>query len=185
MKREEIQALRSELQQGNNDFLEIVFDKYGQYCIMNLIRKFGCTREDAEDIMVDAVLNFRDKLLAGKISYLSSVRNYLYATCINMKKERDYYLKRRKEKEHEVILYLYSDLDEMTAYKENLLNLSLKGFEQLSQSCQQILRYFYVNRYTMDKIAQKTGLANANSVKVTKARCYKKWLDFVNKSKRS
>ena len=183
MNQQELQTLISELQKGNNDFLESTFEDYGHYCISNLIKKFGCPREDAEDIMVDAVLNLRDKLLAGKISYLTNIRNYLYSTCVNMRKKRDYYKKRNKAREHEVTMFLYSDVDEWVVYKEKLLSLSLGAFQQLGPSCQKILRYFYINKFSMDQIAQKTGLANANSVKVTKARCFKNWLEIVNNVK--
>ena len=156
----------------------------GPYCISNIMRKFGCPREDAEDILIDSIINFRDKILAGKVTYLSSIRNYIYTTCVNMKKERDYYAKRQKEKEGEVILYLYSDNEETKSYQEELLQISMQAFRQLSDSCQQILRYFYIYKLSMEQIADELEYSSANTAKVTKARCYKKWLEFVNKDER-
>jgi len=179
----EINLLKSELKSGNNEFLKSVFEEHGAYCLFNIMRKFGCPREDAEDLLIDAIINFRDKLLSGKIQYLTSVRNYLYTTCVNMKKEKDYYRKRQKEKAHEVEQYLYSDDHESNAHKEMLLKLAMESFRQLSEPCQQILRYFYIYKYSMEELAKRVGLANANSAKVTKARCYKKWLEIIKKSK--
>jgi len=184
MNQNELNILKFEIQQGNNDYLETIFEEYGPYCISNIMRKFSCSREDAEDLMVDSIINFRDKLLAGKVTYLSSVRNYLYTTCVNMKKDRDYYTRKQKEQEHEVILYLYSEDEKTKSYQEELLQISLQAFRQLSDSCQKILKHFYIDKFSMEQIAAELRFSNANSAKVTKARCYKKWLEIVNKNKR-
>jgi len=184
MDQNELKILKSELQRGNNDYLESVFEEYGPYCISNIMKKFSCAREDAEDILVDSIINFRDKILAGKVTYLSNIRNYIYTTCVNMKKEKDYYARKQKEKEQEVILYLYSENEETKSYKEELLQISLQAFKELSDSCQRILRYFYIYKLTMEQIADELEYSSANTAKVTKARCYKKWLEIVNKDKR-
>ena len=181
MNQEEFSALKAQLKEGDNNYLKIIFEEHGAYCINNIQRKFKCPLEDAEDILVDAILNFRDKILQDKIEYITSIRNYVFTTCVNMKREKDYYTNKKREKEHEVTLFLYDENDEAQEYKEELLNLSLNSFKQLGESCQQILRYFYIYKYSMTEIATKMNLSNANSAKVTKARCYKKWLEIVKK----
>ena len=68
--------------------------------------------------------------------------------------------------------------------EEGLLEkVNKKAFNSLSIHCQTILKYFYVEKISMAEIADNLILANANSVKVTKARCYKKWKDLVEKLK--
>lgn len=181
MNQKELSILKSQLKQGNNDYLKFLFEQHGPYCISNIIRKFNCSLEDAEDLLIDAILNFRDKAISDKLSYLSSVRNYLYTTCINMKKEKDYYTFKKREKEAEVTLFLYDEEDELSEYNSELLQLSLESFKKLSESCQRILRLFYIQHNSMTEVAKKLGLANANSAKVKKARCHKKWLEIVKK----
>ncbi len=179
MDQEEFDAIKEQLKSGNNEYLKVLFEQYGAYCISNVQRKFNCDLEDAEDIFIDAILSFRDKCLRDKISYLTNARNYLYSTCLNMKRQKNYSIKRKKEKEHEVALYLYDENDDLLEFKEKLITLSMRSFNQLGESCQQILRYFYVYKHSMSEIAEKMQLANANTAKVTKARCYKKWLEIV------
>lgn len=183
MNQEEFRELYAHFKDGNNDYLKILFEEHGAYCITNIQRKFKCQLEDAEDILVDAILNFRDKMLHDKITHITSIRNYVYTTCVNMKREKDYYTNKKREKEHEVTLFLYDENDETHEYKEELLSLSLSSFKQLGESCQQILRYFYIYKYSMNEIADKMSLSNANTAKVTKARCYKKWLGIVKLNK--
>ena len=183
MKREEFEELQAQLKRGDNSYLKIIFEECSVYCINNVQRKFKCPLEDAEDVLIDAILNFRDKILQGKITHITSIRNYIYTTCVNMKREKDYYSYKQKEKEQEVMLFLYDENDTLQEYKEELLDLSLDSFQKLGKSCQQILRYFYIYKYSMSEIAAKMGLSNANSTKVTKARCYKKWLEIVKLNK--
>lgn len=179
MNQEDFSTLKEQLKSGQNDYLKVIFEEHGTYCISNIQRKFKCPLEDAEDILVDAILNFRDKILQEKITHITSIRNYIYTTCVNMKREKDYYTYKKKEKEHEVTLFLYDENDSFQEYKEELLTLSLDSFQKLGESCQQILRYFYIYKYSMTEIASKMGLSNANTATVTKARCYKKWLEIV------
>jgi len=180
---QEIKRLRLQFQIGQNDYLKLIFEKHGSYCISNVMKKFKCPQEDAEDIMVDAIINFRDKVMKGKITHVTNIRNYIYTTCVNMMKEKSYYSKKKKEKEQEVMFSLYTDHSESIHYKEDLIQLSLQAFQKLGEQCQMILHYFYVSRCSMDEIAQELGFANANTAKVTKARCYKKWLQIIKKEK--
>ncbi len=184
MSQEEFYVLLEQLKNGNNKYLKTIFEEHGAYCITNIQRKFKCPLEDAEDLLVDAILNFRDKILHNKITHITSIRNYIYTTCVNMKREKNYYANRRKEKEHEVKLFLYDEGDNTSEYKEQLLKLSLDSFKQLGEPCQQLLRYFYIYNNSMEEIAIKMNLANANSAKVTKARCYKKWLEIIKGNKK-
>jgi len=184
MNQKDFNTLLEQLKNGNNEYLKIIFEAHGAYCITNIQRKFKCPLEDAEDILVDAILNFRDKMLHNRINHITSIRNYIYTTCVNMKREKNYYANRKKEKEHEVKLFLYDENDSANDSKEQLLKRSLESFKQLGEPCQKILRYFYIYNNSMEEIALKMNLANANSAKVTKARCYKKWLEIIKGNKK-
>ncbi|MEO1051377.1 MAG: sigma-70 family RNA polymerase sigma factor [Bacteroidota bacterium] len=183
MNQTEFDLIKTQFKHGDNRYLKTVFEEHGAYCISNIQRKFKCPLEDAEDILIDAILNFRKKVLQGKIERITSIRNYIYTTCVNMKREQDYYANRSRNKAHEVKVFLYDEHDDDNEYKEELLKQSLDSFRQLGESCQKILRYFYIYKYSMEEIAAKMQLSNANSAKVTKARCYKKWLEIVKKVK--
>lgn len=179
MNQQEFEVIKEQLKSGDNDYLKVIFEEHGAYCISNVQRKFNCSLEDAEDLLIDSIINFRNKMLEGKISHLSSIRNYIYSTCVNMKREKDYYSNKRKEKEYEVKLFLYAENEEVYEVREELLQVSINSFQQLAEPCQRILRYFYIYRLSMAEIASKMNFSGANSAKVKKARCYKQWLEIT------
>lgn len=181
MKFDKPEELKTQLLTGDNSVLKFIYETHGGYCVSNIQRKFKCPLEDAEDILVDAIINFRDKLLAGKINHITNIRNYIYTTCVNMKKQKDYYTNRARDKQYDVKLFLYDDSGEADEYKEELLNLSLSSFNELGSSCKQILRYFYIYKLSMAEISVRMKLSGANSANVKKTRCYKKWMEIIKK----
>lgn len=176
----EFETVRQQLKSGDNQYLKVIFEKYGNYCLQNIMRKFNCSTADAEDILIDSIINFRDKILSGKLTKVTSVRNYLYTTCVNMKRERNYYAERIRSKEYEVKQHLYSSV-EKNEDNDELLRQSVSSFKQLGKSCQEILRYFYIYKLTMKEIADRMNLGSTNAAKVKKARCYKKWQESIKK----
>lgn len=181
-----IAYLRNELREGNTACLKEVFEKHGDYCIQNLIRKTGCSPQMAEDIFIDAIINFRDKLLADKISYLTSIRAYVYSTCINMYKASQYQKGRFENKKQDIESSLYEAEDQdylsVTIAKEEqeeLMRLSQDSFNALDDRCRSILRFFYVDNYDMKEIARRMEFANKDVAKTIKSRCFKKWSKLV------
>ena len=53
----ELDIIIKELRSGNNDCLKLLFEKYSSYCISNLMRKYDCGTEDAEDIFLDSLFS--------------------------------------------------------------------------------------------------------------------------------
>ena len=180
MDQQEFRLLKQQLKSGENHYLKLFFEDYGPYCISNIQRKFGCSRADANGVFVESLINLRSKILSGKVIQLKSVRNYLYSTCVNMMKEHNHYAEKRVERAYEVRQFLYED--DRSDAEDGLMDRCLRSFQQLGTSCQEILRYFYIYKLTMHEIADRMNLGNANSAKVKKARCYKKWLEAVKKN---
>jgi hypothetical protein len=94
MEHQEFILLKLQLKAGNNDKLKFLFEANASYCVLKLVSEHRCSKDDAEDIYTDSILNFREKIIADKIDSLINLRSYLYATCKNMllaslkKKER-------------------------------------------------------------------------------------------------
>lgn len=184
----EFKSLVEQLKRGDSRCLKFIFEEHSNFCIQNLLRNTSCTTEEAEDIFMDAVINFRDKAIAGKINYLTNIRNYIYTTCLNMQRVNYQTQRRIVGKQQEVLMYFQTgestnEEDEklLLDYEEAMMEVSLKAFRQLDSKCQQLLRYFYVDSKKMAQIAEKLNLANANVAKTVKSRCYKKWMDEVRK----
>lgn len=191
MNEKEFKSLREELINGNTQSLEFIFNKHAQYCISNLKRRYNCTQEVAEDLFMDAILNFRDKVVEDKLDTVKNVRNYIYTTCTNMYKARVSKEKSQKNKKYDLQNTFYSSHQEdyltkviQNQNQEEIKKLSLEAFAQLSDSCQKIIHMFYVQELSMQEIAEILGYSNANVAKTTKARCYKKLLDLLDQIKK-
>ncbi|MEL6560340.1 MAG: sigma-70 family RNA polymerase sigma factor [Bacteroidota bacterium] len=175
-----IDDIRKALLAGDNSCLQQVFDQCGNYCIKTLKDKYKCSKEDAEDIFIDSIIIFRENVLNNKLQVITSLKGYLLGICVNKYKEQLFKENRQLKHLDEIVQNWYPE-----EYEEDdsLKIINNKAFSKLSIHCQTILKYFYVEKISMAEIADHLNLANANSVKVTKARCYKKWKDLVEKLK--
>lgn len=184
MNYKEFVTLKEELKAGNNRLLKNIFRENCSYCIKGLIKKFNSSAEDAEDIYMDAILNFREKIVSEKIEVLTNLRSYLFATCKNMWLARS----KRKERTDKAITDLYGDEEyyeidygnnEYPDYQEKIIELTERALSTLSDKCRQILKSFYFDRVVIEEIAEKMNFANSNVAKVSKTRCLQKLVSQV------
>ena len=189
MEKSAFEALILQLKAGNNRCLKFIFEEHSDFCISNLKRS-GASEDSANDIFVDAVLNFRQKMLEGKISYLTNIRNYVYGTCKYMFMEQLRAEQKALDHQEEVVMFFQPhsaepdfETNETREYEDKLMGISLEAYNQLGSKCRQMLDFFYIDKKNMAEIAEIMGLASANVAKATKSRCFKKWGDIVGQIK--
>ena len=181
-----LSRISDELKAGDTSCLKVLFEEHGHYCISNLMNFRNCSREDAEDIFIEAIINFHDKILLEKITYLTSVRSYLYGTCVNMHKSLLTRQNSIDQKTTSIKKELYTselNIEEKIVEHEHLEDLSKfanRTFKALDPACQQLLKYFFIHELSMERIATLMGLATKNVAKTKKLRCYKRWMQKVN-----
>jgi RNA polymerase sigma factor (sigma-70 family) len=180
MEHQEFIGLKLQLKTGNNDELKFIFEANALYCIHKLVSEHRCSKDDAEDIYSDSVLNFREKIVSDKIDSIINLRSYLYATCRNMLLAK---LKKKELVDSAAIEHyadsLESELDETEIYREKIIKLTIEALSSLPEKCREILKAFYFDRLSMEEIAQKMKLANPNVAKVSKARCFQNLLEQI------
>lgn len=166
-----IRAWKKQLQQGNTQPLAIVFTKFGPACL-RVLQKKGCSREDAEDILQDAVLIFRQNILEGKLQQSKKLNKYLYTICLNL-----YRIRQRQPIQADISEALLSNSTNQreSAIPEETIVRMMEAFHQLSPKCQQLLTAYYDYGWHMDEIAEKLQLASADVAKATKFRCVRCW----------
>ena len=164
----------------------------GHYCIHRLVKKTNCSTADAEDILMDAILIFSEKVIEGQILELTSVRAYIYSVCWNRWNE----LHRRKKRQSLTVENIASSLYEaeqsieqkiiaaenkklQEAQYQSEINISRNALQMLGEKCQRILKLYYAQERSMKEIANIMGYANAQTVKNLKSRCYKKWVQLA------
>lgn len=182
MEYKEFLNLRDELRSGDHKQFKAIFEENSSYCIRKLLSNFKCSREDAEDIYIDSVMNFRDKVISGKLEVLTDLRSYLYATCKNM-----LLVKFKKEKRTDNAIFeinagnAYYEIDQEnhSEYRDKILKITEESLKALSEKCHELLKFFYFDKLDLEQIALKMGFANGNVAKVSKARCFQKLVDEV------
>lgn len=176
--------LVDQLKTGDNKLLQSIFKENSFYCIHGLLSKHSCSAEDAEDIYIDAILNLREKIISGKIEFLTDPKNYLYATCQNMFLAR--LSKQRRVYGAVVEMYQSSydddpDLEENdpVSEREEMIRLTEYALSGIGSKCRDILKSFYFSRLSMEEIAAKFNMASANVAKVSKSRCFQKLVNNI------
>lgn len=166
--------------------LETIFKENKKYCLDKLIVEKNCIREEAEDIYVEAIINFRERILSDKITYLTDIKYYLGQTCLNMFYSRIKQKQRWERNTSDVERFFYESdyvVDEEDYDYSRAMNITQKVWSLLKEKCQDIIHYFYIDRLRMDEIAELMGFSNSNVAKTTKSRCYKKMMELAKQVK--
>ncbi|MDP5169646.1 MAG: RNA polymerase sigma factor [Bacteroidia bacterium] len=186
----EFQVLITQLKKGNEAGLAQVYRETSQYCIRTLIKKTSIPTEDAEDLLMDAILIFRENVLSGKLSTLTSLKSYLFGICWNLWRERN----RAQEKwatahsEIERQLFWIQTMEHSTvkeeaeSTQEARVRMVTKALADMSERCRKLLTYVYVEGRSQQEIAELMEFASANVVKVTRHRCYKQWMSNIEQT---
>lgn len=178
----ELNALSKALKKGDNTVLSPIFQRYQSYCVDKLIFGKNCPREEAEDIYMEAIINFREKILSDKITFLTDVKFYLSQTCVNMFLVRIKQKKRWERNVPDVQRFFYESeylIEESEYDHDEAIELAVGVWSALKEKCKDIIHYFYVDKLKMEEIAEIMSFSSADVAKTIKSRCYKKMLELA------
>lgn len=171
--------LIQQIKQADPNALQYIYNHGKDYCIGRLCRTTRCHASDAEDIFMDAILIFRENVMKEKLTEVTYWRAYLYRICQNRYHEQRYQKERAQQTEDAVRAYLYESTTDLPDNLPQKKALVMQAFRYLGENCRRVLHYYYFDHLTWEEIAQRMNLASTNVVKVTKSRCYKKWIEAV------
>ncbi|MEO0555742.1 MAG: sigma-70 family RNA polymerase sigma factor [Bacteroidota bacterium] len=183
MDQQELNSLIKQLKEVDNSCLKAIYESCAEHCIRKLTLETNISQEEAEDTFIDAIMNFREKLIGDKIDHLISEKAYIYKTCYNMYLVRLEQTKRwnRKLSDIEMLYYGAQGKDD-SEFDQNMLDATKSAWNRLSEKCKDIISYFYVDKISMTEIAELMGLNNADVAKTTKSRCFKKFTSFAHET---
>lgn len=158
---------------------------YRQYYepVQQLILKNSGTTDEADDIFQEVLLAFYTQLRSGKLTLQCTIKTYLYSVARNMWLNE---LRKRSNKPTMV------ETDEFIVLEENHLAAMMlternqemaKLIRSLGEQCQEILTYFYFDRFRMKKVAALMGFANEQVAKNKKSKCLKKLKALVQEKR--
>ena len=176
--------LFDELRHGNTTMLETIYTE-NRIAFLNFARKFGVLETDAVDIYQDVIIAFRDNIVNGKLQKLdSTIRTYLFSIGKFMiykffnRRNHEISINEKdiKDLKEEFDFSYYDKIDDNKYQK-----LVKTGFNELTETCYEVLLLYYYNGLTLEEIQTYLGYDNYNVVKSQKSRCLRSLKEIIKK----
>ena len=163
------ESLIESIRNGREDAVSFLYEEYYHYSVSYVFSKNG-SEDDAKEIFQEAIIILIHNIRKKKFREESTVKTYLYGIC------RRLWLKELKRKGR-VFQLLEDDRIENNVEFE-LHEQTIDRFEKmedalskLGESCETIIRKYYLLKESMKVIAESLGYTNANNVKNQKYKC--------------
>ena len=160
----EFERLVSDLKRNETALFEKVFLAHFEDCSAYLKREYGAKPDDAYDATMDTLLEFRRRLVAGKLSY-GNLR-YLFT-----KMATQHYVRTQKAYRSQEVKESDLPQEESGVKTEDLQRLNT-AWKELGEGCQQLLKWVYYGKMKLAEVAEQEG-KSAASVRKQKERCIK------------
>ncbi|MBA2613257.1 MAG: sigma-70 family RNA polymerase sigma factor [Bacteroidetes bacterium] len=160
------------LRTGNNEVLNVLYKKYYNLVLKFIVNNSG-TQEAAQDIYQETIIVLYENVQKPGFTLNCQLQTYIYSIAKRL------WLKQLKKNSK---TFLFKDDDEnevvdvtedMTVYetKEAELEKMNQSLVELGEPCATLIKDFYVQKLSMDEIAEKFGYTNADNAKNQKYKC--------------
>ncbi len=164
------------IRKSDETALQYLYKNYYR-TILRLVVKNNGTESEAKDIFQDALISLWEKVRKPDFTLTSKLSTYLYSVCHNL------WLKELKKKtrfaDREVPENILTDNQSLE--REEKIKIMQSCIEKLGELCRKILQYYYFDELSMQDIAEKLGLSNADSAKSKKYKCKKELDEIIKK----
>ncbi len=171
---QDFERLVADLKRNETVFFEQVFLAHFAECRAYLQREYGAKVDDAYDATMDTLLEFRRRLVEGKLSY-GNLR-YLFT-----KMASQHYIRTQKAYRSQEIKETDMPIDTQEIDPEDLQRLN-QAWSELGEGCQELLKWVYYGKMKLSEIAEQEG-KSAVSVRKQKERCIKKLKTLLSQTK--
>lgn len=153
-----------ELIQGHETLFEKAFLNHFDRSMKYLINKNGANKEVAYDITMNTLLEFRKRLLQGKVKYGNL--NFLFTQMCSQR------YKREMSKKIDNETYQQVNADDPT-FDEEMYELLDKTIQKLGADCQSLIKDVYYNKISYKDLESKYSKA-ITALRKQKERCITK-----------
>lgn len=175
--------LVANLRSGNrmDETIKAIYRNYFEGFSWYVVNNSG-SRQDAEDVFQEVVVNFIDLVQKDKFRGESTVKTFLFSLnrhiWLNELKRRGRALA-REEKFEKGQERLEADTGEVIADRESRGQV-IKLVEQLGETCKKILLLFYYENLSMREILETMHYENEQVVRNKKYKCLKQLEQMLN-----
>jgi RNA polymerase sigma factor (sigma-70 family) len=167
------------LESSNN--LDLLYERHHDYC-MNFMKKINFNEELNKDIFHDALIVFYEKTVAGNFKLTCNIQTYLNSICRNQILVRFKKNEKHTQFSEEFDERITDWLEDEEKEKDTKIQAIVKALEKLKElggKCYEILRRYFYDNNSMEKIAFDLEYSNADNAKNQKSRCQKKLKELV------
>lgn len=191
MRKAVFQKLKDRLQKGDLLVFRQLLDRHGAVTMAKIMDHTGCSQSVAEQVWLDAILLFRNRIVSGKVQELHDLRTYLYQVCMDVYRQdhvgartsdpialKNFYydLARRRfdrEVQDEIVR-------EPAHYFADIVDATRLATYQLDDEGKQILQLYYFYKQSFRQIAGILGISE-EEVRNRKSQYYSQLMDAVER----
>lgn len=170
------------IREGSTEPLSTIFSTHYKFCVNAITLKTDCSKEDAKDFVMDAVLVLRDKIMED-VYVNTNVQSYLITVAINKWKN-----KRRKDAKHltfdpsivEQYLNQKSSVSELSEVNQKMVAAILISIDRIGGNCQKLLNRHLKEGIPLSMLVDELGYKSKDVIKTTKSRCIKKLKEIIS-----
>ena len=160
------------LRTGNNEVLSALYKKYYNIVLKFIVNNSG-TQEAAQDIYQETIIVLYENVQKPQFQLNCQLQTYIYSIAKRLwlkqlKKNGNTYL--FKEEEENDLVDVTEDVGFHLEKENNILKMNT-SLGLLGEPCKTLIQDFYVNKKSMDEIAEKFGYTNADNAKTQKYKC--------------
>lgn len=171
----------SEYQKNPDKATSRLYEKFRSQFITYIGHKFcALSLDEIEDIYVDSVMVVWEKVGRGKLTLKNMTSNW-NTYLIGVGKLKAIHLLSERKNITEASLDDDNVLQIADESESPLRQEVRELLDMLDRKCRELLEQFYVFGYTMEEIAKRMKMANANTAKAQKYNCMKRFTELYNK----
>ncbi len=160
------------LRAGDNVAISALYKKYYNIVLKFIVNNSG-NPDEATDIYQETIVVLYENCRHPEFVLTSQLQTYIYSVARRLwlkqlRKNGKTFL--FKEEEESEIADVSADLDEHLK-KEKEIERMQKSLTELGEPCATLINDFYVQRLSMDEIAEKFGYTNPDNAKTQKYKC--------------
>ncbi|GAB4025638.1 RNA polymerase sigma factor [Spirosoma koreense] len=178
------ETIIANLRQGErvDDITRYLYATYSR-SLKGYVRKLGGSPDDAEDVIQEVMIAFLRQAISGHFEQREQIDLGAYLTGIARRK---WLKKLESESRRQERQYWFATGNEGPDTPETIVTeidyraWAWEHFQQLGETCRQILTAFYQHEQSLESIAAEFGLASVGAVKMRKFRCIQKLLKLAD-----
>jgi RNA polymerase sigma factor (sigma-70 family) len=163
-----------------NNAIQFIYRQYSE-ATGSLIRQYGASEQDADDIFQETVVAFIDVVKKGKFRMEASVRTFLASIA------RNYWfneLKKRDRSDHRNKIFELGRGKDEADTSELIVEMEKKRqlrelVDRLGESCRKVLLMFYYENMSMKEMLEHLPYENEQVIRNKKYKCLQQLMGLI------